>query len=79
MATQIPMVPRKAPVGRFVGAMAGCPVWDAKKRRIEKQRDGQGLGLRWPPIDNDNQQSKYGLNLAVNTENQPAQPTFMLL
>ena len=29
----------------FGGAMAGLPVWVAKKRRIKKQRDGQTLAL----------------------------------
>jgi hypothetical protein len=41
----------------FGGAMAGLPVWGAKKRRIEEQRDGQGSGLRWPPFDDGMQQS----------------------
>jgi hypothetical protein len=41
----------------FGGAMADVPVWGAKKRFIEKQRDGQGSGLRWPPFDDDIQQS----------------------
>ena len=39
------MVPRKAPVVGFGGAMAGLPVWVAEKRRIKKQRDGQALAL----------------------------------
>ena len=39
------MVPRKAPVVGFGGAMAGLPVWVDKKRRIKKQRDGQALTL----------------------------------
>ncbi len=34
----------------FGGAMAGLPVWGTKKRRIEKQRDGLGSGLRWLPL-----------------------------
>ena len=51
------MVPRKAPVVGFGGAMAGLPVWVAKMRLIEKQRDGRDLGLRWPPINTNNQES----------------------
>jgi len=57
MAPQIPMVPRKGPVVGFGGAMAGLPVWGAGKRLIKKQRYGLGLVLRWPLMDNDNQQS----------------------
>ncbi len=37
--------------------MAGLPVWGAKKRCIEKQRDGRGSELRWPPFDDGIQQS----------------------
>jgi hypothetical protein len=47
MAPRIPMVPREAPTVRFGCAMTGLPVWGAGKRRIEKQRDGPGLVLRW--------------------------------
>ena len=39
------MVPRKAPVVGFGGAMAGLPVWVAKKRHIKKQTDGQALAV----------------------------------
>ena len=39
------MVPHKAPVVGFGGAMAGLPVWVAKKRHIKKQRDEQVLAL----------------------------------
>jgi hypothetical protein len=50
--------PQKAPMFGFGGAMAGLPVcWGAKKRRIEKQRDGRGSGLRWPPFDDGIHQS----------------------
>jgi hypothetical protein len=49
--------PRKAPMVRFGGAMAGLPVWGAKKRRVEKKRDGRGSGLRWLPFDDGIQQS----------------------
>ena len=51
------MVPRKGPVVGFGGVMAGLPVWGAGKRLIKKQRYGLGLVLRWPLMDNDNQQS----------------------
>ena len=33
------MVPRKAPVVGFGGAMAGLPVWGAKKRHIKKKEN----------------------------------------
>jgi hypothetical protein len=49
--------PRKALMVGFGGAMAGLPVWGTEKRSIEKQRDGRGLGLRWPPFDDGVQQS----------------------
>jgi hypothetical protein len=45
------------PMVGFGGAMAGLPVWGAEKRRIKKQRDGQGSGHRWPPFDDGIQQS----------------------
>ena len=57
IALCIPMVLRKAPMVGFGSAMAGLPVWGANKRRIVKQRYGQGLGFRWPPINANNQQS----------------------
>jgi len=50
-------VPHKAQMVGFGGAMAGLPVWGAEKRRIKKQRDGRGSGLRWPPFDDGIQQS----------------------
>jgi hypothetical protein len=50
-------VPCKAPMVGFGGVMAGLPVWGAEKRRIKKQRDGRGSGLRWPPFDDGIQQS----------------------
>ena len=37
MTLRIPMVPRKAPAVGFGGAMAGLPVWGAKKRHIKKR------------------------------------------
>ena len=58
MAPRIPMVPRKAPVVGFGGAMTGLPVWVAKKRRIKKQRDEQVLALG-------------GLRSITITDNQP--------
>ena len=39
------MVPCKAPVAGFGGAMAGLPVWVDENRRIKKQRDWQALAL----------------------------------
>ncbi len=51
------MVLRKAPMVGLGGAMAGLPVLGAEKRRIVKQRYGQVLGFRWPPINANNQQS----------------------
>jgi hypothetical protein len=39
-------VPCKAPMVGFGGTMTGLPDWGTKKRRIEKQRDGRGSGLR---------------------------------
>jgi hypothetical protein len=57
IASWLPMVPCKARVVGFGGAMAGSPVWGDEKRRIEKQRDGRGLGLRWPPFNWKIQQS----------------------
>ncbi len=39
----------------FGSAIAGLPVWGAEKRRIEKQRDGRGSGLRRPPLAYNNQ------------------------
>ena len=39
------MVPRKAPVVGFGCAMAGLPVWVAKKGHIKTQRYGQALAL----------------------------------
>jgi len=51
------LFPQKAHMFRFGGAMAGLPVWGAKMRRIKKQRDGQGSGLRWPLFDDGIQQS----------------------
>ena len=45
MVPLIPMVPCKVLVVGFGGALAGLPVWVAKKRRIKKQRDGQALAL----------------------------------
>jgi len=54
------MVPRKAPVVGFGGAMAGLPVWVSEKRPIKKQRDGRGLGLRWP-LFNDKYNNQLGV------------------
>ncbi len=51
------MVPRKTGVVGFGGMMASSPVWGDEKRHIEKQRDGRGLGLRWPPFNWKIQQS----------------------
>ena len=41
----------------FALSAIGSLVWGTKKRPLKKQRDGLGLGLRWPRINNDNQQS----------------------
>ena len=40
MAPRLPMVPHKAPVAGFGGAMAGSPIWGAKKRHIKKEKHG---------------------------------------
>ena len=40
MAPQIPMVPGKAPLIGFGGAMAGLTVWGTKKRHIKKENHG---------------------------------------
>ena len=39
MAPRLTMVPCKAPVVGFGGAMACLPIWVAKKRRIKKKRE----------------------------------------
>ena len=57
LAPPIPIGQGQARGVGFSLSAIGSLVWVAKKRPIKKQRDGQGLGLRWPRIDNDNQQS----------------------
>jgi hypothetical protein len=55
----VPPIPISQGQARGIGfalSAIGSLVWGAKKRPIKKQRNGQGLGLRWPRIDNDNQQ-----------------------
>ena len=41
----------------FALSTIGSLVWVAKKRPIKKQRDGQGLGLRWLLFNNEKHQS----------------------
>ena len=43
-------------VGFSLSAISSL-LWGAKKRPIKKHRDGWGLGFRWPPFDNEKQQS----------------------
>jgi hypothetical protein len=48
---------------RAVGlALAGVDslVWGAKMAPIEKEREGRGPGLRWPPLDGSTQQVTEG-------------------
>ncbi len=55
MAPRIPMVPRKAPAAGLGSAMAGLPVWGARKRRIKNREMGWALSLgghRWITITN---------------------------
>jgi len=51
------LVPRKAPMVGFGGAMAGLPALGDEKRRIKKQRDEWGSRLRFLPFDDGIQQS----------------------
>ena len=52
------------------GVGAGCaldavssPVWGIEQRPIEKYRDERGVGLRWPPLIRNTQQSTESLCL----------------
>ena len=50
-------VPRKAGGVGFALDAVGSFVWGAETQPIEKQREGRGSGLWWPPFDDGKQQS----------------------
>jgi hypothetical protein len=56
----VPPLPIGLGKARFIGlgrAAVGSLVWGANASLIKKLRGRRSLGLRWPPIDDDNQQS----------------------
>jgi hypothetical protein len=57
MALLLPMGSCKARAIGLGGAAVGSPVWSANTSPIKLLRGRQGLGLRWPPINQDTQQS----------------------
>ncbi len=60
MAPPLPMVPHKACAISLGGAAVGSPVWGANASPIKILRGRRGLGLMWPPINQDTQQSTQG-------------------